>query len=1000
VDLWIVITRQLEPAFDVQGHALLLLPDDLPAPRDTDLKRAFPEAVADLLRRFIPFFGGKTLVLFTANARRDLVFDRLVGPLAGQGFPVSRQGQGALPRLLEDFRADPARSLLGSRTLWEGVDVPGPSLSYVFLEKLPYLSIGDPVEAARMTAVEASGGNAFFDYLLPRMVILLKQGFGRLLRSPQDHGAVILLDKRLRSALYRTEVLCSLPDPTIGYESGPALFERLAAWMDLPFDPADLPAPTVSDLARVLEENQLSSAIVADEEFEAVALPRLLAVQRAVWGHESFRDSQEEIIRVVLAGQDVLTLLPTSAGKSRTYQLPALIRPGLTLVVSPLIALIRDQVEKLREVPGMTCVAALVSGMDASSQEDVLRQATQGSIKLLYVSPERLRDPRFRAALPEFPLVQLVVDEAHCISTWGHDFRPDFLEVTALLPRGDAGQSVPVHALTATATAQVQEEIKAALDMGAGGRSVVTHTGDFVRDNLVFRVYRMAKRDERDALALGIVDQIVRNEEKGGAGIVYVATRRQAVQFARLLRDRNVAAQAYHGGMATPERHAVQEQFMQGELQVVVATSAFGMGVDKAEIRFVLHYDHSASLESYIQEAGRAGRDNKEAYAILLAHGQTQRTERFIAQQGLPSAEVLAAYRQALLAAQAGEIPGAACLSDGAVLCNPDDLASAARVEETQARVLLFSFETAGLVTRGPDCTLEATLLLNAPSAHVLEAARAGGERDLLAALLRQSGASDERQGHYQATAFVRETGADPRAIDPLLTRLARQGLLLYRPYSRGMTLRVHEGLADEAHLSAIEESFAGRYARFEERLKTMLAYIRLQAGQGRCRSAALVAYLTGQNDVPACGRCDLCSPTNDGLPWDPGVRLYGEPLRVDVWQAILEAVHDHDGWFSRWSVEKMLLGVPQTRLPDGRPRLLSPTARASDHFGILEGTGADGERVRRTLEVLVEAGYLASVDRAHQGAGTTYTAVALTRKGRDALAGGVALPAFDEKGI
>src|SRR6185295_13542057 len=192
----------------------------------------------------------------------------------------------------------------------------------------------------------------------------------------------------------------------------------------------------------------------------------------------------EEIMRDVLAGDDVLTLLPTGAGKSRTYQLPALIRPGLTLVISPLIALIRDQVEKLREVPGMTQVAALVSGMDAGSQEEVLQAAKRGELRLLYVSPERLRDPRFRAYLPGLPLVQLVVDEAHCISTWGHDFRPDFLEIARLLPERP-GAPLPIHALTATATAQVQQEIAATLGMGqaaASGRALVVHTGDFMRD--------------------------------------------------------------------------------------------------------------------------------------------------------------------------------------------------------------------------------------------------------------------------------------------------------------------------------------------------------------------------------------------------------------------------------------------------------------------------------------------------------------------------------------
>ena len=993
-----VVTRELPPAFDYHEQALLMLPNDLPAPRNSGLKRNFPEAVADLLRRFIPFFGGKTLALFTANSRRDYVFARIADTLAECGFPVLCQGQGSLQRLLDEFRALLESSLLGSRSLWEGVDVPGESLSYVFLEKLPYPSLGDPVEAARMNAVENAGGNAFYGYLLPKMIITLKQGFGRLVRAADDKGAAILLDKRLRNSLYRAEVLRSLPNPSLGYESDVKLFRRIAEWMGIDFDPADLPAPTVPDLQRVLNEQQLAAPFVAEEDFERVAKPRLLAVQQAIWGQSAFRAGQEEIMRDVLAGKDVLTLLPTGAGKSRTYQLPALIRPGLTLVISPLIALIRDQVEKLREVPGMTWAASLISGMNASDQEDVLRDATNGKLKLLYISPERLRDPRFRAYVGSLPLVQLVVDEAHCISTWGHDFRPDFLEIAALLPASASGQKLPIHALTATATRQVQQEITATLGMGsagAGGRILSVRTGNFVRDNLIFRVYPVTKREERDTLALGIVHQLVHDEVRGGSGIVYVATRKTAIQFARLLRNRNIAAQAYHGGMPTPERHQVQERFMQGELDVVVATNAFGMGVDKGEIRFVLHYDHPASLEAYAQEAGRAGRDGKEAYSILLYHFQTQSTERFIARQGLPDSKVLRAYQRALLALD-DEVASVSKLADGTLLCDPDALATLARVEPAQARVLLFSFEQADLVRRGPDCTLEATLLLNRPVQEVLDAL-SGAERALAAQLFEALEAAQDRQASYRAAQVYEQTGIDPRAVDPLLVRLAERDLLLYRAYSRGITLTLDARLSDVAYLQSIEQGFAGRYRRFEERLQAMLDYIKMRPGQNRCRGAALINYLTGRDDAPLCGKCDLCSPTNQHLPWDPGIRLYGEALPVDVRLAALGAVRDHNGYFAPRTIEKMLLGIPQTNLKGGQVYPLSPAARASDHFGELDGLGIKAERVQRTIEALVEGGFLQLGERTIRAKGVSYTAVSITRRGRDALAGGVELPLFRE---
>jgi ATP-dependent DNA helicase RecQ len=526
----------------------------------------------------------------------------------------------------------------------------------------------------------------------------------------------------------------------------------------------------------------------------------------------------------------------------------------------------------------------------------------------------------------------------------------------------------------------------------------VVRTGDFVRDNLVFRVYHVSNREGRDTLALGIVQQLVRDQVRGGAGIVYVATRKAAVQLARLLRDRNIAAQAYHGGLPTPERHQIQERFMQGELDVVVATNAFGMGVDKAEIRFVLHYDHPASLEAYAQEAGRAGRDGKEAYAILLQHAQTQRTTRFIAQQGIPNARVLDAYRQALLSAEEA-LASAVRLADGSLLCDPEILADLAGIDPTQARVLLFSFEEAELVQRGADCTLEATILLNQSLETILEGLANESERETISLLFNTIGARLDKQATYHAARVYRETRLDPRMLDPLLTRLAERDLLLYRPYSRGVTLKMGEELSNQANLVAIEQGFAGRYERFEERLQKMLEYVYLRPGQNRCRSAYLVNYLTGTTNATPCGKCDLCSPTSENLPWRPDLTVAAEPLHIDPRLVILGAVKDHNNIFGKWSIEKMVLGIPQTTF-QGKERKLSPMARASDHYGEIESSGIKPDHVRRALDGLVEAGYLQIVECPLRTGGT-YPAVKITQKGRDALAGGIDLPVSqDAEGV
>jgi ATP-dependent DNA helicase RecQ len=283
---------------------------------------------------------------------------------------------------------------------------------------------------------------------------------------------------------------------------------------------------------------------------------------------------------------------------------------------------------------------------------------------------------------------------------------------------------VPIQALTATATPRVQEEIRDTLHLGSRGFSFVTITGDFRRPNLVFRVLRPQSAKERDALAVGIVQQIVGHPEKGGSGIVYVATRREAERLARLLRGRNIASQPYHAGLATATRHHIQELFMQGELQVVVATNAFGMGVDKQEIRFVLHYDHPSSVESYVQESGRAGRDGREAYALLLYSPKTQRTHRFLARRGIPDAGQLAKVMRTLLS---GDFQGALRRTDGSILCSVEALAGELELEEAAVRVTLHALEQAGMVSRGEDFTLEGIILLNQPPEEI--ARRLNGDR-------------------------------------------------------------------------------------------------------------------------------------------------------------------------------------------------------------------------------------------------------------------------------
>ncbi|HEX6292155.1 MAG TPA: RecQ family ATP-dependent DNA helicase [Herpetosiphonaceae bacterium] len=345
----------------------------------------------------------------------------------------------------------------------------------------------------------------------------------------------------------------------------------------------------------------------------------LRAVLRDRFEHDTFRPGQERAIRDLLDGRDVLAVFPTGAGKSLVYQLAAHVLPGATIVVSPLIALMKDQVEALQalDLP----VGVINSTQSAGQSEAALRRLQQGEAKLLYVTPERFDNARFMAALREVPISLFVVDEAHCISDWGHSFRPAYL----LLPQAIAQLGKPtLLALTATATPWIREEIIARLNMRQP--AIVVRGTD--RPNLFFEVRRVEKEEDDRR----VLEDLLLGEQAGygedlaprlsdamrGSGIIYTSTTKAARDTATWLRDWGIAADYYHGQRKKADRDRVQEAFMRGELRVIVATNAFGLGVDKPDVRFVIHRDIPSSIEAYYQEAGRAGRDGAFARCTII----------------------------------------------------------------------------------------------------------------------------------------------------------------------------------------------------------------------------------------------------------------------------------------------------------------------------------------------------------------------------------------------
>ncbi len=325
-----------------------------------------------------------------------------------------------------------------------------------------------------------------------------------------------------------------------------------------------------------------------------------LEILRTYWGYDAFRPQQEDIIRSVLGDKDTLALLPTGGGKSICFQVPALARDGMAIVISPLIALMKDQVENLvkRGIPA----AYINSGMEVQEVDHVLQSAMDGAYRLLYVAPERLRSEMFRLRLPRMPVHLLVVDEAHCISQWGYDFRPSYMDIPQIR---EQKPHIPIIALTASATPRVQADIQEKLEM----KQAAVFRKSFRRDNLRYFVLQEENVTQR---ILTICNRTL------GSGIIYVRTRKRTTGLARFLQEKGLSAAAYHGGLSTSERDEIQQSWVSGETRIMVATNAFGMGIDKPDVRFVLHFNLPFDLESYYQEAGRGGRDGQTALAIAF----------------------------------------------------------------------------------------------------------------------------------------------------------------------------------------------------------------------------------------------------------------------------------------------------------------------------------------------------------------------------------------------
>ena len=567
-------------------------------------------------------------------------------------------------------------------------------------------------------------------------------------------------------------------------------------------------------------------------------------ILKKYWGYDDFRGIQREIIESIGAGHDTLGLMPTGGGMSITFQVPALAMEGVCIVITPLIALMKDQVHHLRQRGIMA--AAVYSGMQRDNILRVLENCILGSTKLLYVSPERLGSELFQTKLRHMKVSFITVDEAHCISQWGYDFRPSYLQIADIRR---ICPDIPVLALTATATPKVVDDIcdklKVSPEQGRlEGSPFHIFRMSFERKNLTYLVsHAIDKRTELISLLEG----------EQGTAIVYVHSRRHAREVAELLTEAGLSATFYHAGLDLAQKDQRQRDWQHDRVRIMVATNAFGMGIDKPDVRIVAHYDCPDSVEAYFQEAGRAGRDGQPARAVLLYNAADESklhkriTDTFPEKDYIRKVyEHLAYYYQI-------------ATGDGYGVSrefNIDDFCHKFNHFPIRVHSALQILGRAGYIeyTEEQDNQARVKFLVGRDDLYRLRGDSPNEERVIIA-LLRNYGGLFADYGFIDESLIAQQCGMKPNDVYQVLKALSMKHVIHFIPRKQVPYIRYMQRREDSEHVSLPPSIYEERLTQFRERIEAMLHYAK---SNDKCRSRQLLEYF-GEKSTKECGQCDVC---------------------------------------------------------------------------------------------------------------------------------------------